>query len=103
MQQVQSPVHQCRAPLYLFKICFTMSIHANRYNAETIDLDHCAVQQMGNRLMLVQALKSSSDEFARILDIVSRYAVYKAGVAFSCKRQVLLCFCHVERTLDDLT
>lgn len=30
-----------------------------------------------------QALKSSSDEFSRILDIVGRYAVYKAGVAFS--------------------
>ena len=37
----------------------------------------------------MQALKSSSDEFSRILDIVGRYAVYKAGVAFSCKRQVL--------------
>ena len=38
----------------------------------------------------MQALKSSNDEFSRILDIVGRYAVYKAGVAFSCKRQVLL-------------
>jgi len=47
----------------------------------------------GNAIILAQctqALKSSSDEFSRILDIVGRYAVYKAGVAFSCKRQVLI-------------
>lgn len=36
----------------------------------------------------VQALKSSSDELSRILDIVGRYAIYKADAAFSCKRQV---------------
>ncbi|KAL3158286.1 DNA mismatch repair protein [Trebouxia sp. C0009 RCD-2024] len=34
-----------------------------------------------------QALKSSSEELSRILDIVGRYSVYKADVAFSCKRQ----------------
>ena len=36
----------------------------------------------------MQALKASSEEFSRILDIMGRYAAYKAGVAFSCKRQV---------------
>lgn len=36
----------------------------------------------------VQALRSSSEELSRILDIVGRYSVYKADVAFSCKRQV---------------
>ena len=52
----------------------------------TIELQHTDL--MCHDLGCAQALKSSSDEFARILDIVSRYAVYKAGVAFSCKRQV---------------
>lgn len=36
----------------------------------------------------MQALKASSDEYSRILDVVGCYAVYKAGAAFSCKKQV---------------
>ncbi|CAO0789459.1 unnamed protein product [Mucor circinelloides] len=34
-----------------------------------------------------KAFKSSSDEYNRILDIVSRYAVHNAGVSFSCRKQ----------------
>ncbi|KAL1924901.1 uncharacterized protein VTP21DRAFT_4555 [Calcarisporiella thermophila] len=33
------------------------------------------------------ALRSPSDEYNRILDVVSRYAVHNAGVSFSCKKQ----------------
>ena len=39
-------------------------------------------------VLLDQALKSASEEYSHILDIASRYAVYRAGVALSCKRQV---------------
>ena len=35
----------------------------------------------------LQALKSASEEYSHILDVVGRYAVYKAGVALTCKRQ----------------
>ncbi|KAK9796301.1 hypothetical protein WJX73_009226 [Symbiochloris irregularis] len=34
-----------------------------------------------------KALKASSDEYGRILDMLGCYAVFKAGVAFSCKKQ----------------
>ncbi|KAI8097472.1 histidine kinase-like ATPase [Halteromyces radiatus] len=34
-----------------------------------------------------KALRSASDEYNRILDIVGRYAIHNAGVSFSCKRQ----------------
>lgn len=43
---------------------------------------------MTDCLYNMQALKASSEEFSRILDIMGRYAAYKAGIAFSCKRQV---------------
>eukprot|EP00884_Botryococcus_braunii_P016648 jgi/Botrbrau1/3667/Bobra.0008s0002.1 len=33
-----------------------------------------------------KALKSGGEEYSRILDMLSRYAVYKAGVAISCKK-----------------
>jgi hypothetical protein len=36
----------------------------------------------------VQALKSAAEEYSRVLDVVSRYAAYKTGVGFSCKKQV---------------
>ena len=48
--------------------------------------------------MTTQALKGSSDEYNRILDMVGCYAVYKAGVALSCKKQVCMHACeHVRR------
>ena len=34
-----------------------------------------------------RGLKSAGEEYARILDVVSRYAVYKAGTALVCRRQ----------------
>lgn len=34
-----------------------------------------------------KALKSPSDEYNRILDIVSRYSIHNAGVSFSCRKQ----------------
>ncbi|KAI7898874.1 histidine kinase-like ATPase [Cokeromyces recurvatus] len=34
-----------------------------------------------------KALKSISDEYNRILDIVSRYAIHNSGVSFSCRKQ----------------
>ena len=33
-------------------------------------------------------MKAASEEYARILDVIGRYAVYRAGVGFSCKKQV---------------
>jgi DNA mismatch repair ATPase MutL len=33
-----------------------------------------------------KALKSSSDEYSRILDVVSKYAIHNAGIAMSCKK-----------------
>lgn len=33
-----------------------------------------------------KALKSAAEEYARILDVVSKYAIYRAGVALVCKR-----------------
>ena len=35
-----------------------------------------------------QALKSSTEEYNRILDVLYKYAVFKAGTGFMCKRQV---------------
>ncbi|KAI9475410.1 MAG: histidine kinase-like ATPase [Benjaminiella poitrasii] len=34
-----------------------------------------------------KALKSISDEYNRILDVVSRYAVHNSGISFSCRKQ----------------
>ncbi|TKA63153.1 hypothetical protein B0A49_10475 [Cryomyces minteri] len=34
-----------------------------------------------------RAFRSASEEYAKILDLVGRYAVHSAGVAFSCKKQ----------------
>lgn len=38
-----------------------------------------------------QALKGPSDEYARVLDMVGRYAVFKAGTGFSVKKQARGC------------
>jgi len=34
----------------------------------------------------LSALRSSSEEYARILDVVTKYAVHNAGVSFLCKK-----------------
>ncbi|CAG8691528.1 1407_t:CDS:2, partial [Dentiscutata heterogama] len=34
-----------------------------------------------------KALKNPTEEYARILDVVNRYAIHNAGVGFSCKKQ----------------
>jgi DNA mismatch repair protein MLH1 len=34
----------------------------------------------------LSALRSSSEEYARILDVVTRYAIHNAGVSFLCKK-----------------
>jgi DNA mismatch repair ATPase MutL len=34
----------------------------------------------------LKALRSPSDEYNRILDIVGRYAVHNSGIGFSCKK-----------------
>ncbi len=50
-------------------------------------------------LLTYKALKGAAEEYALILDTTTRYAVYRTGTAFSCKRQVgerlqiLLPFC----------
>lgn len=33
-----------------------------------------------------KAFKNPSEEYGRILDVVSRYAIHKIGVSFSCKK-----------------
>ena len=38
------------------------------------------------------ALRSSSDEYARILDVVTKYAVHNPTVSFSCKKVRTLCW-----------
>lgn len=38
-----------------------------------------------------QALKGPSDEYARVLDMVGRYAIFKAGTGFSVKKQACSC------------
>ncbi|CAG8525033.1 2781_t:CDS:10 [Paraglomus occultum] len=34
-----------------------------------------------------EALKNTSEEYKRILDVVNRYAIYNAGISFTCKKQ----------------
>ncbi|KAI8580020.1 hypothetical protein K450DRAFT_238976 [Umbelopsis ramanniana AG] len=34
-----------------------------------------------------KALKNPSDEYSRILDVVTRYAIHNSGISFSCKKQ----------------
>ena len=46
---------------------------------------------------LSQALKAGAEEYSRILDLLGRYAVFKEGVAFSCKKQVRLDCTHAAR------
>ncbi len=38
----------------------------------------------------LSALRSSSEEYARILDVVTKYAVHNAGVSFLCKKVRIL-------------
>lgn len=33
-----------------------------------------------------KALKNPSDEYNRILDVVTRYAIHNSGISFSCKK-----------------
>ena len=40
-----------------------------------------------NLLARRKALRPPAEEYAKLLEVVSRYAVYKDGVAFSCRRQ----------------
>ena len=40
-----------------------------------------------NLLARRKALRPPAEEYAKLLDVVSRYAVFKEGVAFSCRRQ----------------
>lgn len=37
---------------------------------------------------LMQTLGSGAEEYARILDLVARYAISRPDVGFSCKKQV---------------
>ena len=48
----------------------------------------------------LQALKASGEEYGRILELLGRYAVFKSGVAFSCKKQVHLCCASTQRTVQ---
>ncbi|CAG9465542.1 unnamed protein product [Pedinophyceae sp. YPF-701] len=47
----------------------------------------CAEDLFYNVPTRLRALGSAADEYARILDITSRYAVFKPSVSFTCKRQ----------------
>ncbi|CAH1756915.1 8270_t:CDS:10 [Entrophospora sp. SA101] len=37
--------------------------------------------------MRKKALKNSSEEYNRILDVVNRYAIHKSGISFTCRKQ----------------
>jgi hypothetical protein len=37
----------------------------------------------------LSALRTSSEEYARILDVVTKYAVHNAGVSFLCKKVLM--------------
>ncbi|KAI0284621.1 DNA binding protein [Russula aff. rugulosa BPL654] len=50
----------------------------------------------------LSALRSSSEEYARILDVVTKYAVHNAGVSFLCKK-VLSCHPPVGTSAPDLS
>ena len=39
-----------------------------------------------NTTARLSALRSSSEEYARILDVLTKYAVHNAGVSFVCKK-----------------
>ena len=49
-------------------------------------MDQQAEDLFYNTPTRLAALRSSSDEYARILDVVTRYAVHNPGISFTCKK-----------------
>eukprot|EP00191_Tetraselmis_sp_GSL018_P014134 CAMPEP_0177588888 /NCGR_PEP_ID=MMETSP0419_2-20121207/6483_1 /TAXON_ID=582737 /ORGANISM="Tetraselmis sp., Strain GSL018" /LENGTH=405 /DNA_ID=CAMNT_0019079151 /DNA_START=323 /DNA_END=1537 /DNA_ORIENTATION=- len=47
----------------------------------------CVEHLFYNVPMRRKVLRSAAEEYSRILDVVSRYAVFQPGVGFTCKRQ----------------
>ena len=48
----------------------------------------------------LSALRSSTEEYARILDVMTKYAVHNHKVAFVCKKACLCLYCtHLRRTV----
>ncbi|KAJ7599268.1 hypothetical protein C8J56DRAFT_185991 [Mycena floridula] len=78
-----------------WKACYSDGVMVPGQQGQTADPKPCAGND-GTTIIIenlfyntptrLSALRSASDEFARILDVMTKYAVHNASVAFMCKK-----------------